>query len=146
MKAGTMKYSTVGRKTAELHISNAKRRMFMRSLGRKPIVNSSRVKGTTPYRTKLFEETFGPPEVMQRKNSTLLFWNFRRAAGASGYSLFTEIPKSARVRQTNVHLATRGSAFSFSNWTAYRLGAVENADEPPAFLGSRQFVISPLTD
>jgi hypothetical protein len=82
-----------------------------------------------------------PPDWKLRKNSTLLFWNFFRADGRRGFSMFAKLPKGA-PKGVEVRLATRGNELSFYNWTALRLKAVENAIEPPAFLGSGRSFIS----
>jgi hypothetical protein len=143
MNTKTTKYKAVTRRTAEKHISRAKNRMFARLLGKQPVIDN--VKGETSYDRNLFAETFGPPELKHRKNSTLLFWNFQCSDGATGFCLFAEIPSAGLKDEVNMNIATREKGgLSFVNWVMDRLGLVENGEEPPAFLGSGVFVISKI--
>ena len=142
MKNGTQDRRNTEREFAriERQITRAKNRQFVRVLGRSPVITMA--KGTTAYNPQLFEETFGPPEWKERSGSILFFWNFLRADGRRGFSMFAKLPKGRAPKEVQVRLATRGNKLSFCNWTALRLNAVENAIEPPAFLGSGRSFIS----
>lgn len=127
MKAGTQNHDSIDRR-------------FVRVLGKSPV--TYKVKGTTAYDPQLFEEAFGPPEWRERKKSVLLFWNFLRADGRRGFSMFAKVPDGRVSKEPEVQIATQETSFSFFNWATLRLNAVENAIEPPAFLGSGLSFIS----
>jgi hypothetical protein len=60
-------------------------------------------------------------------------------------SLFAEFPagqKAKEAKEVSVCLAVRGSCSTAYLWTADRLGAVENGDEPPLLVGAAKFVVS----
>jgi hypothetical protein len=118
---------------------------FIRQVGKRPLL--SEPKYTTPYEPELFAETFGPPEMEMndRRRSGILFWNFVDQDGKSAFSMFAEFPagqKAKNAKDVSVYLAARGSCSTAYLWTADRLGAVDNGDEPPLLLGAAKFVVS----
>jgi len=116
---------------------------FCRILGNAPRVRSARYSTTEEF--AVFTETFGPPETINRKGETILFWNFIRRDGTEGFSL---VSRPAKVRnassQIDVHLVAKTGVRSFWMWTAVRLSAVVNSDEPPLFVNGtkRNFVVA----
>ena len=142
MKNGTQDRRNTEREIAriERQITRAKKWQFVRQLGRSPVTTN--VKATTAYNPQLFEETFGPPEWRAGKKSVLLFWNFLCADGRRGFSMFAKVPNGRLSKEPEVQIATQENSFSFFNWATLRLNAVENAIEPPAFLGSGLSFIS----
>lgn len=116
---------------------------FCRILGRAPRVRGVRYSTTEEF--AVFTETFGPPETINRKDATILYWNFLRRDGTEGFSLFS---RAAKVRnassQIDVHLVAKTGVRSFWMWTAVRLSAVVNSDEPPLFVNGteRNFVVA----
>jgi hypothetical protein len=78
-----------------------------------------------------------------------MYWNFLRADGAEGFSLFARPPKTQKPNasigrvEVDVTLAAVTSAQSFKIWTALRLAAIECGAEMP-MLNSAQFVVSKL--
>jgi len=131
-----------GERNFERQLAKAKKFQIVRVLGQQPVTN--KVKGATRYEPQLFEATFGPPEYRESKSGSILSWNFLRNDGQKGFSMFAEIPKGRTPKDVQAQIATRGNVITFINWTAIRLNTVENAIEPPAFLGSGFCVSSHL--
>jgi len=115
---------------------------FFRVLGRAPLM------AVAKYRCldspSLLAEAFGPPELRQGKTSSVLFWNFSRQDGASGFTLFATIPSHSRRAQVEIRLAAKGGVRSFIAWTIDRLSAIESGEETPLFIGAGRFVARPI--
>jgi len=118
---------------------------FIRVLGNEPCVRTVRMH--IVEQLGCFSEAFGPAERLSLKNSNLLFWNFAPAGSNNGaFSLSCRIPNGAKTHGrlvVEVHLAGGPSAKRFTTWTLDRVGAVNNGDESPAFLGAERFAITP---
>ena len=115
---------------------------FSRDLGKPPVTTG--VKVNMPYEPQLFTESFGPPEQVKSGSGSLVFWNFRRGDNESGFCLFAKVPARGVSAPVEAHLARRGKLLSFAKFVVFRMIGVENAEEPPAFLGSGRFVISKI--
>lgn len=109
---------------------------FARILGRAPQTRSVRAQFVEPAML----EAFGPGERINRPKSSLVCWNFVREDDKQGFTLFARIrPKAKRV---TINLVAEFSSASFYTWVLDRLGAVENGDAAPLFLGSGAFAIT----
>jgi hypothetical protein len=129
---------------------NVAARQFARVFGRSPRICSARnIRASTKDQFGVFTETFGPPELRKIRSELIMYWNFLRADGADGFSLFTRPPKAQKPKasigrvEVDVVLAAVTGAQSFKVWTAVRLAAIESGAEQP-MLGSAQFVVSKL--
>ncbi len=116
---------------------------FSRVLGKRPATTGVKVKML--YEPQLFAESFGPPEQEKHGDSSLLFWNFRRADGKGGFSMFAKVSTLRASEAVQVHIARRGRLLSFAKFIVFRLLDVENAIESPSFLGSGRFIISKIS-
>jgi hypothetical protein len=115
---------------------------FARVLGKSPLM------AVAKYRCldspNLLSEAFGPPELRQRKKSSMLYWNFSREDGASGFTLSAKIPSRSKRAQVEIRLAAKAGVRSFMAWTIDRLSAIEGGEETPAFVGAGRFVARPI--
>lgn len=111
---------------------------FGRSLGRSPLLRSVRAQLVEPAML----EAFGPGERMvHAKSPTLVYWNFIREDGRNGFTIFARICPKAKPGKLTVNLAAERGARSFYEWVLDRVGAVENGDAEPKFVGSGAFAI-----
>jgi hypothetical protein len=92
----------------------------------------------------LLAEAFGPPELRQRKTSSVIYWNFSREDGATGFTLFAKIPSRSRRIEVEIRLSANAGVRSFIAWTIDRLSAIEGGEELPLFLGAGRFVARPI--
>ena len=115
---------------------------FSRILGRAPVVRPEK------YRCfdhpNLLSETFGPPELLARKRSTVVFWNFERQDGTKGFTLFARVRRKSEPNQIEICVAARSGVRSFFEWTIDRLSGVESGEESPLFVNSGAFAIARL--
>jgi hypothetical protein len=114
---------------------------FARVLGKSPRMTA------TKYRCldsrHLLSEVFGPPELRQRKTSTL-YWNFSREDGIGGFTLYAKIPLRSQRAQLEISLTAKAGVRSFIAWTIDKLSAIEGGEELPLFLGAGRFVARPI--
>lgn len=120
------------------------RSQFARVLGMAPCVSSARC--STVAELDLFAESFGPPEVKkQPSGAKVIYWNFVRADGTAGFSLFSKIT-NLQPKEVEVRLAANAGAKGFREWTAVRLHEISHAEALPLFLGvnAKRFCIARL--
>jgi hypothetical protein len=115
---------------------------FARILGRAPLIAEPKYRCLDSPR--LLAEAFGPPELRQRKKSSVIYWNFSREDGVSGFTLFAKIPSRSRRAEVEIRLAAKAGARSFIAWTIDRLSAIEGGEEAPLFIGAGRFVARPI--
>ena len=129
---------------------NPTTRQFARVFGRSPRICSTRnIRSATKDQLGVFTEAFGPPELRKIRSELIMYWNFLRADGTDGFSLFTRPPRPQKPKasvgriEVEVFLAAHSAPQSFKEWTAVRLAAIECGAEMP-MLGSAQLVASKL--
>jgi hypothetical protein len=115
---------------------------FARVLGKSPLMAVAKYSCLDSQH--LLSEAFGPPELRQREKSSVIYWNFSREDGASGFTLLATIPSRSRRTQIEIRLAANAGVRSFISWTIDRLSAIEGGEELPLFLGAGQFVARPI--
>lgn len=115
-------------------VSKAKPAIFARILGRSPLVGPM-------TNCKLFEfpellsQAFGPPEVVVRKCSSVVFWNFLREDRSGVFTIFARVTKkNCAPGEVPIRFAAHQHAGAFQNWAMDRCGAVGNGDEAPQFI------------
>ncbi len=116
------------------HFAEQKPLAFARILGRSPLIGPR-------TNCKLFEvpellsQAFGPPEVVGRKRSSVVFWNFSREDRPGVFTIFARVTKkNCAPGEVPICFAAHQHAGPFQNWAMDRLGAVGNGDEAPQFL------------
>lgn len=115
---------------------------FARVLGKSPLIAEPKYRCLdSPI---LLAEAFGPPELRQRKTSSVIYWNFSREDGATGFTLFAKIPSRSRRIEVEIRLSANAGVRSFIAWTIDRLSAIEGGEELPLFLGAGRFVARPI--
>lgn len=121
---------------------------FARVLGHMPVVQVAKYRTTDQL--GLFTDTFGPPEIRQRKSGTMLFWNFIRDDGARNFSLVSQVPEIRNATanigrlEVEVRLVAKRGIRSFWFWTADRLAAIESGEELPTVLNGARFAVAPI--
>ncbi|HKV04522.1 MAG TPA: hypothetical protein VJO53_05365 [Candidatus Acidoferrales bacterium] len=115
-------------------------RSFARILGRSPVIRAEKYRCLD--HPSLLSETFGPPELLARKRSVLVFWNFTREDGAGGFTLFARLRPKSKPREIEVRLAANSGVKSFVEWAIDRLSAHDGGEEAPLFIGSGAFAIT----
>jgi hypothetical protein len=113
---------------------------FARILGRAPHVRSVKAQFVEPA----ILEAFGPGELINRPKSALVYWNFVSEDGKKDFTLFLRIRPNTKPGNVTVNLAAERGARSFYVWVLDRLGAVDNGDAAPLFVGSGAFAITPV--
>ena len=114
---------------------------FARVLGKSPLIAEQYRCLDSPI---LLSEAFGPPELRQHKKSSVLYWNFCRQDGASGFTLFAEIPSRSKPAEVEIRLSAKAGVRSFISWTIDRLSATENGETLPLFVGAGRFAARPI--
>jgi hypothetical protein len=115
---------------------------FARVLGKSPLIAAAKYRCLDSR--DLLSEAFGPPELCQREKSSVIYWNFSREDGASGFTLFAKLPSRSKRNQVEIRLSAKVGVRSFIAWTIDRLSAIEGGEELPLFLGAGRFVARPI--
>lgn len=115
---------------------------FARVLGKRPVLGAAKYEITDNL--DLLGETFGPPERRAHKNSAIVYWNFSRDDGTSGFTLFAEVSSGRKPRELEISLAAKAGVRSFYDWTIDKLSAMEGGEETPLFIGAGKFVVCPI--
>jgi hypothetical protein len=92
----------------------------------------------------LLGEAFGPPERRAHKDSAIVYWNFLRDDGISGFTLFVEVSSGRKPRELVISLAAKAGVRSFYDWTIDKLSAMEGGEETPLFIEAGKFVVCPI--